>query len=150
MIKSCIDNAKEYLQQIELYDAQIKNKCDEIANLRSMAMSVTATLRPDGGSPSGGVSDKVGNSVAKIVDMQQEINRDIDRFIDYKKEVLSLIDKIKSPDEIRLLHLRYFQYKPWEEIAVIMNYTYRNVCYIHSRALQSVGKLLEKRCSNGG
>lgn len=147
MIKSCIDRAKEYLMQIELYDAQIKNKCDEIENLRSMATSVTATLRPDGGSPSGGVSDKVGNTVSKIVDMQNEINKDIDRFIDYKREVMRLIDQIASPDEIRLLHLRYFQYKPWEEIAVVMNYTYRNVCYIHSRALQSVSKLLEDKDS---
>lgn len=137
--------AKEYLQQIELYDIQIKNKLDEIADLRAMAMNITSTLRPDGGTAKGGVSDKVGNTVAKIVDMEAEINDAIDTFVDLKREISLTLDQIADPDELRLLHLRYFQYMPWEEIAVEMGYTYRNVCYIHSRALQSVSKLLESR-----
>ena len=135
--------AKEYLRQIELYDTHIKNKLDEVADLRSMVMHITSTLRPDGSTAKGGVSDKVGNTVAKIVDMEAEINADIDRFVDLKRDISELLDHITDPDELRLLHLRYFQYKQWEEIAVDMNYTYRNVCYIHSRALQSVSKLLE-------
>ena len=144
-----MNDAKSYLQQIEIYDTQIKNKLDEIAELRRMVMHITSTLRPDGGSHSGGVSDKVGNTVAKIVDMEAEINADIDRFVDLKRDISELLDHITDPDELRLLHLRYFQYKQWEEIAVDMNYTYRNVCYIHSRALQSVNKLLETREKDG-
>jgi DNA-directed RNA polymerase specialized sigma subunit len=143
-------NAKEYLQQIELYDAHIKNKLEEITSLRSMIMHITSTLRPDGGSPSGGASDKVGDTVAKIIDMEAEVNAAVDKFVNLKREISNLIDCIKDPDEIRLLHLRYFSYAQWEEIALKMGYTYRNVCYIHSRALQSVNKLLEARAKDGG
>lgn len=142
-------NAKEYLQQIELYDAHIRNKLEEITSLRSMIMHITSTLRPDGGFPSGGASDKVGDTVAKIIDMESEVNAAVDRFIDLKRDISRLVDRIKNPDEIRLIHLRYFSYYSWEEIALEMGYTYRNVCYIHSRALQSVNKLLETRSKDG-
>lgn len=141
-------NAKEYLQQIELYDTQIKNKLDEIADLRSMIMHITSTLRPDGGSPSGGVADRVGNTVAKIVDLEAEVNASVDRFVDLKREISKTIEQVENPDELRLLYLRYFKYMPWEEIALEMGYTYRNVCYMHSRALQSLNRILEARGEN--
>ena len=144
-----MNNAKEYLDQVRLLDTQIKNKLDEIADLRSMIMHITSTLRPDGGFPSGGASDKVGNTVSKIVDLEQEVNASIDKFVDMKREISKTIEQLKDPDESRLLHLKYFKYMIWEEIAIEMGYTYRNVCYIHSRALQSVNKLLEERSKNG-
>lgn len=142
-------NAKTYLQQIKLYDTHIKNKLEEVADLRAMIMHITSTLRPDGGTAKGGASDKVGNTVAKIVDMEAEINTAIDRFVDLKREISKTLDLINDSDELRLLHLRYFQYMQWEEISVEMGYTYRNVCYIHSRALQSVDKLLAEREEHG-
>ena len=38
---------------------------------------------------------------------------------------------------IDLLYQRYFQYKEWEEIAVDIGMTYRNVYRLHGRALLS-------------
>lgn len=144
-----MNNAKEYLDQVRLWDTQIKNRLNEIADLHSMAMHITSTLRPDGGSFSGGVSDPVGNAASKVAGMETELKHDIDRLVDSKHAVLNLIDRINDPDESRLLYLKYFKYMIWEEIAVEMGYTYRNVCYIHSRALQSVNKLLEERAKDG-
>lgn len=138
-----MNNAKAYLQQIELCDAQIKNMTHEIADLRSMVMHITSTFRPDGSTAKGGVSDKIGNTVAKIVELEADVNKAIDRFVDLKREITKTIEQVTDPRELRLLYLRYFQYMQWEEIAVEMGYTYRNVCYIHSRALQSVNRILE-------
>ena len=80
---------------------------------------------------------------------QEEINASIDRFVDYKKEAMKLIDRACDADCIRLLYKRYFSYMKWEEIAVDMNYTYQWVSGgLHQRALSQVQKALDERSRN--
>jgi DNA-directed RNA polymerase specialized sigma subunit len=90
-----------------------------------------------------GNQDKLGDSVAKIVDLQDEINQKIDKYVDLKREISALLEQIPDPDQVKVLHKRYFEYKPWEQIACEMNYSYRNVCYIHGKALQAFEALME-------
>jgi DNA-directed RNA polymerase specialized sigma subunit len=137
-------DAKSYLRKIKLLDAHIDNKLNDLATLRTMVTKITATITPVAVSGSGN-QDKLGDAVAKIVDLQDEINRDIDRYIDAKREVSAVLEKLQDPDHVKVLHKRYIEYKPWEQIACEMHCTYRNVCYIHGKALQEVGALLEDR-----
>lgn len=135
-------DAKAYLRKIELLDAHITNKLNDLATLRTMVTKITATITPVAVSGSGN-QDKLGDAVAKIVDLQDEINRKIDKFIDSKREVSAVLEKLQEPDHVKVLHKRYIEYKPFEQIACEMCCTYRNVCYIHGKALQEVGALLE-------
>ncbi len=135
-------DAKAYLRKIELLDAHINNKLNDLYTLRSMVTKITSTISPVAVSGSGG-QDKLGDAVAKIVDLSDEINRDIDRYVDSKREVSAVLEKLQDPDHVKVLHKRYIEYKPWEQIACEMCCTYRNVCYIHGKALQAVGALLE-------
>lgn len=135
-------DAKAYLRRIELLDAHITNKLNDLATLRTMVTKITATITPVAVSGSGN-QDKLGDAVAKIIDLQDEINRKIDKFIDSKREVSAVLEKLQEPDHVKVLHKRYIEYKPFEQIACEMCCTYRNVCYIHGKALQEVGALLE-------
>lgn len=135
-------DAKAYLRKIELMDAHINNKLNDLFALRTMVTKITSTISPVVASGSGN-QDKLGDSVAKIVDLQNEINRAIDKYVDTKREVSAVLDKLQDPDHVKVLHKRYIEYKPWEQIACEMNFTYRNVCYIHGKALQAVEALLE-------
>ncbi len=135
-------DAKAYLQQIKLHDARIDRNIEELENLRAMTTKITATWKDDVVSGTGN-QDKLGDAVAKIIDLQHEIGRDIDSYIDMKRKVWDLLERIKNPDQLQVLYKRYFKYEHWEQIACEMNMTYRNVCYIHGRALQAVSKLLE-------
>lgn len=137
-------DAKAYLRKIELADVHINNKLEDLHKLRSMVTKITATISPVPGSGSGG-QDKLGDAIAKIVDLQDEINRRIDNYVDLKREIGELLDKIEDPDHVKVLHKRYFEYKTWEQIAIEVGCKYRNVCYIHGKALQSVNALLEER-----
>jgi DNA-directed RNA polymerase specialized sigma subunit len=136
-------DAKEYLKQIRLFDANINNKLEEMQNLKEMAVKITANIKPVvvTGSHS---QDKLGDAVAKIVDLQAEINRAVDSYVDKKKEISAVIEKIQNPDQLAVIHKRYFEFKTWEQIACEMNYTYRNICYIHGRALQAIEKILKE------
>lgn len=136
-------DAKEYLRQIRMYDTRINCAQEELDNLRSMTTKITATWKDDVVSGTGN-QDKLGDAVAKIIDLQNGINSDIDKYIGTKAEVWALIKRIKDPDQFKVLYMRYFKYKHWEQIACDMNMTYRNVCYIHGRALQAVAELLKE------
>lgn len=135
-------DSKKYLQQIQLYDSHITIKLAELAHLKGMVTKITPTLKDDVVS-GGGNQDKLADAVAKIVDLEAEINRDIDRYVDAKRKVSSTIEKLDDPDQLKVLHMRYVQYKAWEQIACDMHMTYRNVCYIHGKGLQSVNQILK-------
>ena len=134
-------DAKAYLKQIELCDINISSKIEEVDKLRELATKVTSTLKAD--VVSGSMNqDKLGDAVAKIVDLQDDINKSIDRYIDLKNEIGKVIEKVTDADQAAVLYKRYFLYERWEQIACEMNMTYRNVCYIHGRALQTVDGIL--------
>ena len=141
-------DAKAYLRKIELLDAHINNRLNDLHTLRTLATKITATISPVAVTGSSG-QDKLGDAVAKIVDLQEEINQKIDRFVDMKREISMVLEKVKDPDQVKVLHKRYFEYKPWERIACEMNYSFRNVCYIHGKALQAVQEILEGGADNG-
>lgn len=133
-------DAKAYLKQVQLYDTHICNKLEELQTLREMTTKITTSLKPDAIS-GGGFKDKLGDAIVKIIDLQNEINQAIDKYVEKKREVSAVIEKLENPDQIRILHMRYFEGKTWEQIACDIHMTYRNVCYIHGRALQEVNEI---------
>jgi chromosome segregation ATPase len=145
---SDVCDAKAFLKQIELADVHINNKMEDLQKLRSMVTKITSTITPVSVSGSGS-QDKLGDTIAKIVDLQSEINDKIDRYIDLKREVSALIDQIQEADQVKVLYKRYIEYKPLELIAIEMRCTYRNVCYIHGNALRAVEALLKGGEGNG-
>lgn len=132
---------KAYLQKIKLYDTHINNKLAELSRLKEMATNITSTWKDDVVSGSGS-KDRMGDTVSKIVDLEAEINRTIDEFVDKKNEICAIFERLQNPDHVAVLHKRYVEYLTWEQIACDMHMSYRNVCYIHGRALQAVESLL--------
>ena len=134
-------DAKAYLKQVKLYDTHIDNKLEELKRLKDMVLRITSTMKDDVVSSSGS-QDKFGETMAKIVDLQDEINHAVDSYVDLKREINKVLDQVTDADELAVLCKRYLQYKTWERIADEMCMTYRNVCYKHGRALQTVNKLI--------
>lgn len=137
-----MSEAKEYLERIKWYDVLIDSKLEELATLNSMVGRITPVMNTTGGGVSGN-QDKLGDTIAKIVDLQSEINRDVDMFVDMKREASVLLKKIKQPEFFQVLHKRYILGESLERITADMGYTHRGMCYLHGRALQAFGKVLE-------
>lgn len=138
-----LNEAKVYLEQVKMCDTHINNKLEELAHLKDMVLKVTATWKQDSTSGGTGNQDKLGNAVAKIVDLENEINKAVDEYVDKRSQIAATIDRLEDPDHVAVLYKRYFRYETWEEIACEMHCTYRNVCYIHGKALQAVEELLK-------
>lgn len=136
--------AKEYLKGIKKADTIINEKLKELDQLRGMRYKVTQTLKPvmvSGGGTHGGFTDASDS----LIDLEREIDRDIDRFVDLKREAGSLLAQLENPLHYQVLHRRYIMGETFEQIATEINYTYRWVCIIHGRALEAFQKVLDKQ-----
>ena len=109
-------DAKVFLEQCEKLDTMIQNKLIEKQQWKDIALGITANM--DGVRvQSTGAKDKMASAVERCVDMEAEIDSLIDRLIDAKKDVIQTIERLYSPTEYNVLHMRYIQYKTLQEIA---------------------------------
>lgn len=130
--------AKEYLLQYHDADREINVKLDQIHRLRELACKTTSTLTPD--KVQTDTQNKTEIIVAKIVDLENEVDSEIDSLGEIRREVQGVIDQVPNAAQREVLVRRYMIGQTWEQIAVELNYTYRNVCYIHGRALHAVSE----------
>lgn len=133
---------KEYLSQIRLMDIKINNKLKELMHLREMSITLGGCSFEERVQTSKETGDTIGISIAKIIDLQHEINKDVDTLVDLKSEIIIAIDSIENSDYVQLLYQRYVFYKSWEQIAVDMNYSIRQIYNIHGSALCDINKTL--------
>ena len=134
--------AKSYLLQVERLDARIDNKLIERQQWRDIALGITSNI---GGErvQSSGSQQKMSEAIEKCLDMEKEINSLIDELIETKEKVIDTIEKIYSPTEYKILHMRYIQHISLKEIAIKLNREYSWVTTTHGRALKSVQNILD-------
>lgn len=77
-------------------------------------------------------------TVNKIIDLQKEINKEIDKLVDLKKEIADAIASVDNEEHRLILELRYLNYKGWEQIALELHYSLRQVHYMHGEALKKI------------
>lgn len=133
--------AKEYLSQAYRLDSRIKSKIDQVSVLNALATKCTSNITGMPKAPRQGRST-TADTVAKIIDLREEINRDIDRLVDLKGELVRTIKAVDDIDCQLLLEGKYLCNKSWEQIAVEMGLRVRRVYDIHSTALEKVEKIL--------
>ena len=129
--------AKEYLSQAYRLDQRINSKIEQVASLNELATKCTSTLTGMPRNPNR-ASSTMADAVGKIIHLQNEINRDIDRLVDLKREIVTVIKAIENPEYQTLLEKRYLCFLTWEKIAVDMGYDLRWLYRIHKRALDEI------------
>lgn len=129
--------AKEYLQQLEHADVIIEQKMKEQADLEELSKCVRAIdYSKDRVSSSGTGDAPFVNPVLKIVMLEQEINAEIDKYVDLKRKITGEIQSLQDPQFIKVLFKRYVEYKGFDKIAVELECSERNVYTIHGQALK--------------
>lgn len=118
--------AKVYLNQAYWLDRRIDSKLEQLSALKDMATKTTSAMNDDVVSHTRNVHS-MQDVIAKIIDMQTEINADIDRLVDLKSEIMHVIKAVKNPEHQTLLELRYLCFKSWEYVAEQMGYNVRHI-----------------------
>ena len=138
--------AQVYLEQVEKLDSIIKNKLIEKQQWKDIALGITANM--DGERvQSSGAKSKMADAISRCVDMEAEIDRLVDKLVDTKKDVIQTIERLYSPTEYNVLHMRYIQFYSLQYIADHYGKDYGWATTTHGRALKNVQRLIEVKRS---
>lgn len=127
---------KDYLNQISRLNRMINNKLTEIAQLRELSCSISA-VKNEERVLSSSDQDKIGTTYAKIDEMERNLDKMIDEYIEKKNLIIGQIDSIENEEYYNILFSRYIEKKTFEVIATEMNFSYRNITRLHGRALKA-------------
>ena len=129
--------AKEFLSQAYRLDLRINSKIEQMASLNELAAKCTSAVTGMPRNPAKSRSP-MEDAVVKIVALEEEIDRDIDRLVDLKREIVRVIKEVENPEYQTLLEKRYLCFMTWEQIAVDMNYSIQHVYRLRNRALKEI------------
>lgn len=133
--------AREYLSQAYHIDQRINSKIEQVASLRDLSFKATATLTDmPGGSRNVHSKESI---VAKMMDLENEINADIDNLVDIKRDVVSMINSVDNKDCQLLLEMRYLCFMSWERIAIEMQRSLRSIYRLHDKALEKISQKIK-------
>lgn len=127
---------KEYLKQAYYLDKCINSKLSQIATLRTLATKCTATFTDTPRNPN--KNSTMADILDRLIDLEIELSKEIDEFVDLKLEIEQVIKKANNPEYQILLEMRYLNFRTWGEIANEMNYGIDNVYRIHRKALDLI------------
>ena len=130
--------SKDYLSQAYRIDQRINSKIEQVQSLRVLAEKATATLSDIPPSKRTRNVHHMEDVIAKMVDLESEINADLTRLINLKHEIVTVIKCVESPELQILLELRYLCFKTWEEISVTLHLDIRWIHRLHNKALNEV------------
>ncbi len=134
-------NAKEYLSQALWLDQMILSKLEQLETLKSLSMKVTSSFTKEKICGGNIEKSKMESTMVKVIDLENEINADIDRLVDLKKDIQDTINMMDDINQQLLLELRYLSGKGWDEIAASMGYDPRTVYRIHGKALKEFERM---------
>lgn len=131
-------NAKEYLSQLSRLDAIINQRIKEKSSIRRYLADLSAAAISQEKVQGGSLPEETGftEKVIKMIDLETEIDRMIDEYVDLKHKIIGKIHGLGNASHIKLLYARYVDGKRFEEIAVEMNYAYAYIKQLHKKALQ--------------
>ena len=129
--------AKQYLKQARYLDERINTKIAQVSSLHDLATKATSTLSDMPGSPTRN-THRMEDIIIKILMLENEINTDIDKLVDLKDEILSVINGVDDSDSRLILEKRYINLEAWEDIAIALNTSVPNIYRLHDKALRKI------------
>lgn len=136
--------AKEYLSRLRSIELRLMAEANEIEALSDMATHITSAINSDGIHTTGATSDKLGNCVSRLVDLQRDIDSDILMLEKVRGEIIASLDNVPNDKYRELLRMRYVGHMTFEEIAIAMDMSWRHTVRLHGRALQNFSEKNQK------
>lgn len=130
---------KQYLSRFQRINQEIDGDLAEIFRLKSMAMSITVAQK-EVNVQSSGDKDRLGAAMAKIVDLENEINEKIDGMQISRDKMINQLKEIENEMEYSVLYDRYIKNLTFDKIATARNYSLRHILRVHGNALRSFEK----------
>lgn len=137
-------NAIEFLGQAYMLEQQIQTKLQQITSLRSLAETMRSYTGNEPVSHTRNVT-ALEDSVIKIMEEEKELDEEIDRLVDLKRDIRDVISEVKAPDLRLVLEKRHLCFESWPQIGKEMGHTDRWAQVKHRMALMVVQQVLDRR-----
>lgn len=134
--------AKQYLKELKRLDTCINQQLQEKAALYTSTIGAARTDKDR--VQTSGSGDMMPELIQRLLDLEAEIDKEIDNFVDQKRKMIQQIQDLRNELYVSLLYRRYVEFKSLEEIAVEMNYTYQHTRRMHGYALAEFQRVHEK------
>lgn len=134
---------KEELKDLRVVSKIIDSKNRQLAQLKRYCTTIKS-FDYSKEKINGGKKQDFSDTVDKIIDLENEINKDIDDLIDKKIKMNDFIKSVLAGNEYAVIQMRYFEELNWLEIAIKLNYTEINIYKIHGKALYKLNKVYSK------
>ncbi len=129
---------KEYLRQAYRLDHRIDSDIAEMERLREMACSVGSPGFEEHYNPNRPTEAPFVRTLEKVWHMEEKINVEIDRLVDLKAQIRSVIEAVADPNERMVLRYRYIHNMTWERIGDELHAGETSVRRWHASALSHV------------
>ena len=131
--------AKQYLKQAHRLNELIQCNQQELADLRLLSDSLPGIdYSKDRVQTSPSSEAGFTNIVAKIIELENAINADIEKMLSLKLEIRTVINAVQDNEEKLLLKHRYLNFMSWDNICEEMSVSMRTAHRIHAAALANV------------
>lgn len=127
--------AKTWLSRAQMLDKEITALIT--ARDKAYARCIATTNAPREIQISASHTNKVREALEAYALLEQEIDSRIDELTEIKREIIKAIGGMENPVYRTLLLERYINLRTWEDIASVMQYTERNIFYLHGAALKA-------------
>lgn len=129
--------ALDFLSQAYRLDLRIDSKLEQLNFLNELATKCTATSSAMPRNPNQNIS-AMADTVARIVDLQKEIDGDIQQLIEIRRQIVAAIKAVDNHECQTLLELRFLCAYTWEEIAIKMGFSLPHTYRMRDRALKQI------------
>lgn len=129
--------AKQFLSRGRWIEREITSLIRTRDETRDRLTHITQNYDGDGAQ-----TTKDPHKFDSLVELEDKIDGLIDRLYATKTEILGVIDKLEDRREFLALKVYYIDMKTWEEVAVEMNYTWRQTMRIRKAALLHVEEIM--------
>lgn len=141
--------AKEYLQQIQQFNLRIEQMKMQLKESRELIKSVPTVRTDNVKVQKSGNVDKIGDMVAKIVDLENEIDDELVRLFEMKHYIIGQLHRLENSNHIELLFKRYVEFKRFEIIADEMELSCDYIRRLHGYALKAFEKMYKNELQKG-
>ena len=86
--------------------------------------------------------DKDPHKFDRLAELGEKIDSKVDELVSIREEIYNTISKVPNDAQRELLVRRYIIGETFEQIAVGMHYSYKQICRIHGRALITIGGMI--------
>lgn len=129
--------AKQYLRRVRRIDKEIEALLRLKQKTKDSLLSITQKYDGDGAQ-----STKDPHKFDRLAEIESLIDSKVDEQIDMKAEILKTIMQLEDRTYRILLMEYYVEMKTWEQVAVDMNYSWRQIMNLHGYALREVQKII--------